>query len=278
MLTVSSTQQSRVRLKVEELFLISNQVQASQLRLRHHVDEQFDSSSRRLIDIMDSQADFGRVFEDIRSSLSTRDQLPWQRGSTENCSPYPVIGIRTYAPPLRQACFPSCRCMCHQPRYMKSPRFLNNILGTMFFGYSGCPSGGLQNCTDSACLAQSEFRAYVNYYFPSWLLSKAMTLILMLGTANGPCLTLTVRSIVPSDAEIFRLADFNDVTGLQRLFSRRLASPNDLLAYTGVNALIVRLFHFNIKHGISFYMIAFRRLGAVYSLIFIECPEQFLKT
>ena len=241
---MNSTQQSRIRLKIEEVFIISNQVQADQLRLRHHVDEQFSSNSRRLVNIMDSQSDFLRVLETTNSSLGIREQLPRQHGDTEYCSPYPIIGIRTYIPQLWQACSHSCQCNCHRPRYVMSPRFLKNIIGALFLGYAGFPFSYSQKCTDDKCLAQSDFRAYINYFFPFWLFSKAMTLTFMLGTTNGPCMALTVRRIVSNSAEIFRLSSADDAIGLQQLLSKRLASPNDLTMSSGNNALLVCLFHF----------------------------------
>ena len=40
-------------------------------------------------------------------------------------------------------------------------------------------------------------------------------------------ISLTVRSIVPNEAEIFHLVSSNDVEGIKPLFSTGLASPND---------------------------------------------------
>lgn len=220
--------------------MISNKVQTNQTRLRHLVDQRFGVNS--LSDIMSSQSDFRRVLEGIKGLLSTREQLSGQPSAIEDHSPYPIIGIRTYIPRPRQACPPSCRCSCHQFRYVNWPQSLNNMFGALFIGYSGGPSGIFRKCTEDACLAQSEFRAYVNYYFPFWFLSKVLTLTIMLGTASGPYMTLTIRRTVPGYAEIFRLCESDDATGLQNLLSTRLASPNDLLLSTGDNALAVRLF------------------------------------
>ena len=57
-------------------------------------------------------------------------------------------------------------------------------------------------------------------------------------------MSLTVRRVVSSSAEIFRMTFADDALGLQRLFSQRLASPNDLMMFSDDSALLVCLFHF----------------------------------
>ena len=52
--------------------------------------------------------------------------------------------------------------------------------------------------------------------------------------------SLIVRRIVPTGAEIFRLARNDDVDGMKRLFSMGLASPNDSFE-SGQTALTVRV-------------------------------------
>ena len=48
--------------------------------------------------------------------------------------------------------------------------------------------------------------------------------------------------MVSSTSDIFLLAANNDVKGLQRLFSERIASPNDVDYSTGQTALLVSHF------------------------------------
>ena len=53
-------------------------------------------------------------------------------------------------------------------------------------------------------------------------------------------MSFTVRNVVPSGAEIFRLQQLQDVNGLRQLLSKGLASPNDSVAGSGVSILAVR--------------------------------------
>ena len=88
-------------------------------------------------------------------------------------------------------------------------------------------------------MSQSTFRVYVHYLFPSWFLIKALTITLMSVFLNEISVSLAVRRIVPTGAQIFRLVRQNDIDGIKRLFSMGLASPNDSLQ-NGQTALTVR--------------------------------------
>ena len=56
-------------------------------------------------------------------------------------------------------------------------------------------------------------------------------------------MSLTVRTIVPTGAEIIRLQHTLDVGGIRKLLSKGLASPNDSQAGTGRSILLVRESH-----------------------------------
>ncbi|MCJ1359819.1 MAG: hypothetical protein MMC33_009822 [Icmadophila ericetorum] len=59
------------------------------------------------------------------------------------------------------------------------------------------------------------------------------------GTVN---LSLTVTRIIPAGSDIFRFAYLDDVNGLKYLFSRGLASPNDI-DFLGQSALYNALYN-----------------------------------
>ena len=108
-----------------------------------------------------------------------------------------------------------------------SPLKLQDALGILSVGYSGCPIQTFQRCTELSCVSISTFKVYVHYVFPAWFLSKALTTALNGiegGTINA---ALTVRRIVPRGADIFRLVQIGDVDGIKELFRSGLASPND---------------------------------------------------
>ena len=154
-----------------------------------------------------------------------------------------LIGIRAraqtgFAGRYRQPeCFPSCRCSCHTSGTVRTPQIFNKAIGTLFIGYSGSPFA-FAKCRDKKCRG---FSAHVTYTFPLWLLWKMIDTYLAISQAQDPHFSITVRAIVPSSAEIFRLTRSNDRIGLEKLFSSGGARPNDLMRSHERSALHVRL-------------------------------------
>ena len=153
----------------------------------------------------------------------------------------PVIGIRTSTSSHRQSlCSLPCQCNCHKQRRFQSSPFFDSILGALFIGYSGCPYLFThQTCTEKTCKSKAGFKAHVLYAFPLWLWNKLLDIHISASAYHEPCLSITVRAIIPASAEIFRLTETDDDKGLQQLFDSRLARPNDLMYGTQNNALTV---------------------------------------
>ena len=150
------------------------------------------------------------------------------------------IGVRAYVPRLQQyRCISHCTCVCHKAGYFKSPRVLHMAIGRLFVGYSGYPLNARIRCTEASCKPRSGFWTYVDYVFPSWLLAKSLSITLVTRSYGEINVSLSVRRFVSAGAEIFRLCQLDDVSGLQNLFNRGLASPNDIMFAGGRSALTV---------------------------------------
>ena len=160
------------------------------------------------------------------------------RGGSETSSS-PII--RVIGHPIRcySAHFNKCRCVCHNPRYFRTPRFATRALGALFIQYSGCPLRAATRCTNTTCQVQYKLDAQVLYYFPAWMLSRVMAIQFMLTLFNEPVMSLTIRAVIPGSADIFRFTTSDDANSLQRLFSSRAASPNDVSILDGETALRV---------------------------------------
>ena len=110
----------------------------------------------------------------------------------------------------------------------------------LFIGYSGYPVTRIRTSTEAVCRSSLTVQACVHYVFPSWLLTKAVFATLMANYRAEIQVSLTVRNIVSTGAEIVRLQYLQDVNGLRQLFSNGLASPNDSIAGMGQSILQVR--------------------------------------
>ena len=84
-----------------------------------------------------------------------------------NSDPHTTIQV------FRAACDAGCLCTCHFYNRIRSPAFLNSILGTLFIGYRA-QALVRQVCSDVACRARAN-GTVCTYTFPSWLLKCAIS-------------------------------------------------------------------------------------------------------
>lgn len=79
---------------------------------------------------------------------------------------------------LNQRWNTSCRCSCHIEYYMKSPRFLNRVLGSLFIGYCAIPRLLTGSCDNTGCANHSTATVKLNYRFPYWALWRVISVTL----------------------------------------------------------------------------------------------------
>ena len=201
-------------LAIEEIRLLSSQHQAAQLH--DHTTRQLDEHTTLLASILHGQKDLRNL---LHESAPMREQ---SRVATQ-FPPSLTSAVLIRARPL--SCTVRCGCACHKPWRWISPHLLSNILGRLFMGYSGFPISTFQKCSEARCPARRNLQIYVDYVFPSWLLSSNFALSLM-AVPHNISVSLNFKKVVPAGAEIFRLIILEDIEGLKSLFSKGLASPN----------------------------------------------------
>ena len=216
-----SSHQSRIALTIDEIYIVSGQIRSSQIDANHNAMQQLDEHSRILSRLLSGQSKLQDLLQ-LQTSVYPAVNTLGEQASV------PIIGVRAFATQhQRSPCSRYCRCKCHHIHSFQSPGALHELIGTLFIGYSGCPVRSLQRCTEPSCLSQTTFRTYVHYLFPSWFLTKALTAAFLLIFPAEIQVALTIRSIVPNGADIFRLQRTQDVDGMKKLFGSHLASPND---------------------------------------------------
>ena len=146
------------------------------------------------------------------------------------------MGVRVAHFP-RTPCKPWCSCACHRERYIRSPRFLEQFIGSLFVGYSGIPV--LKASCNEECHLQSQPRTYVTYFFPKWFLSRMVTLMMTVTPLAGPIASIKVQRTVPGSSAIFTYAKLGNEDGIRSLFENGSASPHDLDSDSGVTPLHV---------------------------------------
>ena len=238
-LTRGSSYQSRIGLIVDEIHTISSLIQAEQHASRNAFSQQINAQSGLLTDILQGQHSLQRLLE-LHSTTSTSQAPPRHQEIPRRCEiSTTIVRIAAHTLSTKSWCKPSCTCVCHIIRTIRFPKLLSEVTGTLFIGYSGSPLWTKSGCTAADCLASSVSQVCIQYLFPSWLLSRAISTALLINTYRNINASLIVRRIVPNSAEVIRLGMAEDIDGMRRLFSLGLASPNDS-NYNGEGVLWVR--------------------------------------
>ena len=235
-LTFYSLHQARTRLVVDEVSLYSTQIQASQLHTNVQVEKILQEQAKHsvLLDaILNDHASLRRILQG-----TTNAQQP--STSISGSSIQSGIDIRAYVPAgWRHECGLGCKCRCHTRYSFKSAPLLRGLIGSLFVGYSGKPMNPASRCSIASCRGQVIFRARVHYYFPSWFLCKALEIEVISTISQEPRMSLVVRGVHPPSTKVYGLLRKDDVKGVQELFGRGLARPNDEFQYSHASLLYV---------------------------------------
>ena len=136
-----------------------------------------------------------------------------------------------------KTCTFDCGCSCHRPKHLKSPPYLQTMLGSIFVGYVGLPIVS-PKCDVFGCNHNISVGLWVDYYFPAWFLERKIRFSLTNRLNSGPEQSLRVSRIVPSNSDIIKFAMQGDVQHMKDLLIHGQGSPHDT---DGTNTpLIVR--------------------------------------
>lgn len=134
-------------------------------------------------------------------------------------------------------CTFDCGCACHRPKHLKSPPYLHTILGSLFVGYVGLPVVS-SRCDVFECNNNTSAALWVDYFFPTWFLSRKIHFSLTYRSNSGPEQSLRVSRIVTSTSQIIQFAMQGDAQGIKAILENGQGSPYDT---DGINTpLIVR--------------------------------------
>lgn len=145
--------------------------------------------------------------------------------------------IRIQASQCRRTCADWCSCDCHRRSLLRSPPYLDQLIGSIFIGYTGFPILGTK-CNESACRKQSMI-ARVTCYFPQWFLSRMLCLTFSNLVTDMPRMSLSLPRVLQGNSDIFRFAVRGNLEGIKSLFEQGLASPYDVAFSTCRTALHV---------------------------------------
>ena len=138
-------------------------------------------------------------------------------------------------------CSNGCVCVCHRRRIRETPKFLTHFLGTLFIGYAGLPRV-IQPCNVPGCTQRTGPTVTLTYFFPVWLLARALFMAMKISSCDGPQFCLRVPRIVSNSSAIFTVARKGDVEGIKQILQQRQGSPFDRDVFIGYSPIMVSYF------------------------------------
>ena len=236
--------QSRIALTIDEIYLVSSQIQTAQLQYGEQALQELGEHGRMLSSILGGQAELRSLLDSVAvSNRGTPAAFPQISSTAKHQHNRPILGIRVSAlQSQRFPCLPHCECKCHDVHSYQTPQRMHGLLGTIFAGYSGYPIENTKMCSLPECGSNSTFRAYCHYLFPPWFLTKALTLTVIATSRIKILISLTVRPTSEPGSEVFRFASSNDVKGLRNVLCKS-RSPDMLECINGESLLSVGYVH-----------------------------------
>ena len=137
----------------------------------------------------------------------------------------------------------SSTCCYYPRRRTQMTNVFSSLIGSMCVSYLG---GQIcRPCEQCFCRTKFPVRLNISYYFPRWLLAMVVNVFLSFDPAGSPSVSLQIPRIRPDTSKIFHLATAGDIGGMQSMFERGLASPNDVSYTFGYSVLHVSVSHDN---------------------------------
>jgi hypothetical protein len=134
------------------------------------------------------------------------------------------------------------KCVCRRAQRSATPSFLSRILGQLFLEHAVTPRIGTK-CASPTCINAQAPRLYAEYWSP---LGKFWPQILRFRATYRPslCPSLQLSTLrrIPDSAPAIGFAMSGNIRGLQDLFRRGAASPQDVSDTRGYSLIRVSVF------------------------------------
>ena len=164
---------------------------------------------------------------------SERDQNDGTLNPTWNQNTNEPWGANPVATPMNSVHVadiePQCKCRCHNRSSKRSPQVMDQIIGSLFAGYSGIPCL-IPQCNVLSCqrsCPNPDVTVSVTYFFPAWILSQAFTLAFK-RSVGGFDYNIRIINCVSYLSLIFQYAYQGDVSRMKSLLKSKLGSPFDV--------------------------------------------------
>lgn len=133
-----------------------------------------------------------------------------------------------------------CSCSCHSTMHYSTSTITSKVFGSLVIGVSGRIFSN-PVCDSPNCRDHSHFSITVAYYFPCWLVAKAIIFQCVRLPYGHPSFGLRVRNLLPEHSPVISAIARGQPLVLRSMLEDRVSSPDDMeeMAWT---LLTVRAF------------------------------------
>lgn len=194
-----------------------------------------------------------RNASDEKLGLTFADSLSSPRSGQSSSRPQLSVSATAVRPRQQlqaaagnSTCYPDNPCKCHRQKSIESPKWLSEMLGAFFCTYTGAAELQTRRYNDAGCHQQGSASYELTYYFPRWLMSKAVTFAACcrgLGGFSGSWSIGFPRAISASH-DVWRCIEQGKHDDVMQMLRGGTVLANDLADDDGTSLLLVssRLF------------------------------------
>ena len=152
----------------------------------------------------------------VRDHMSSGAQIDYRNCEANLHSS--VMQVRAII--MSQRCPSGCRCQCHSRMTVRSPPWLRSVFGQLLWDYNSSIS--MKSC-DYPCCRKSLGKHHFTYYFPTWLVSRAVVASATLCDLSGASarISVSIPLVIPEeDHMIWSLVIAGNLEQLRNLLTQ----------------------------------------------------------
>lgn len=161
--------------------------------------KQVDLIANHMLEMQTRQSSIQEKLQSLQM-VSTASDPHQQKPALQSIVHIPVAIHR------QQPCRMFCMCRCHQKTTLATRAWMQQLVGTLFIGYNAFPSLSFVTCNERMCGQRQSQLINVSYYFPFWLLKRALFLRGHYSPTDGCMISVrTPRLVSPTSPQILIL-------------------------------------------------------------------------
>lgn len=174
------------------------------------------------------ERDIDNASAESSSTLQLRSRLSAPKPHHESSYTSKVSrGETDIKPSQLESSISGCSCSCHTRDWLKSPKILQSVLGSLVMGHNSLPFL-TRKCDNLACRDHSAPSLTASYAFPRWFAHRIISVRATSEAKRGPELLLRVWRVRPWNSKIFFAVQKGRTNLVKQLFDTGGASVFDV--------------------------------------------------